>query len=80
MRRVLMTVAAMAALAVATPAMASLVLNGDGCLRLAARVASQVIHLNGMTDGPTVIAGLTADLTMTFVNITNGGLTYNFTY
>lgn len=81
MRRVLLAATAFMAIMTTTPAVAALVLNGDGSISTSGTSGgSQTVHLNGMTDGPTVLAGLTADLTLTFTSVTNGGLTYNFMY
>jgi PEP-CTERM motif len=81
MRRVLMTAAAMAAMVTATPALAAITINGDGSITTSGTSGgSAVINLNGMTDGPTVIAGLTGILTLTFTSVTNSGTTYNFAY
>jgi hypothetical protein len=82
MRRALITALATAALGLtATPAMAALTLNPDGSLTTSGTSGgTQTIYLNGLTDGPTVIAGLTAALTLSFTSVTNSGLTYNFSY
>ena len=81
MRRVLMTAAAIAAFVTATPAMAALTLNPDGSITTSGTSGgTQTVFLNGMTDGPTVIPGLTAQISLTFTSVTNGGLTYNFSY
>jgi len=60
--------------------MAALTLNPDGSLTASGSGGTQTIHFDGITDGPTLIPGLTGDLTLNFINITDGGLTYNFTY
>jgi hypothetical protein len=69
------------ALGAATPAIAALTLNPNGSLTTSGTSGgTQTIYLNGMTDGPTVIAGLTATLMLTFDSVTNSGTTYNFSY
>lgn len=81
MRRVIGTALAAAAILASSPAIASLTLNPDGSLTTGGTSGgAQTISLDGLTDGPTLIPGLTANLTLTFASVTNGGLTYNFLY
>lgn len=81
MRRALTLALISVAALSATPAMASLTLNGNGSLTTGGTSGgSQTVFMNGLTDGPTLIPGLTGQLTLTFSSVTNGGLTYNFLY
>lgn len=81
MRRTLSISLAAAVLLGASPAMAGLTVNSNGTVTTSGTGGGTiVVTLNGLTDGPTLVPGLTGQLTLTFTNVTNGGTTYNFFY
>jgi hypothetical protein len=71
----------MSAIAAASPASAGVTLNGDGSFSTTGTGGGTVvITMDGITDGPTLIQGLTAQLTLTFKNVSTDGKTYAFYY
>jgi hypothetical protein len=67
--------------AIATPAAAALIMNADGSVTTSGTGGGSVlIKFNGLTDGPTLVPGLAAELTLTFSSVSPDGKTYNFAY
>ncbi len=81
MRRTLTISLAAAALLGASPAIAGLTVNSNGTVTTSGTGGGTiVVTLDGITGGPTLIQGLTGQLTLTFTSVTNSGTTYNFFY
>ena len=80
-RRTLIISAAVLILVGASPAIAGLTVNANGTVTTSGTSGGTVVvTLDGITDGPTLVQGLTAELTLTFTGVSNGGTTYNFFY